>query len=73
MGQQSFNNLEFGLSEQWYNKGLALLAGQQPLTQEEQQRIERVSRQQEHRAVMVGRVWHPELSIRNVRAPMSVE
>ncbi|XP_050712777.1 prolyl 4-hydroxylase subunit alpha-2-like isoform X2 [Eriocheir sinensis] len=52
LGQQSFNNLEFGLSEQWYNKGLALLAGQQPLTQEEQQRIERVSRQQEHRAVM---------------------
>ncbi|XP_045111917.1 prolyl 4-hydroxylase subunit alpha-2-like [Portunus trituberculatus] len=52
LGQQSFNNLEFDLSEQWYRKGLELLANQQPLTREEQTRIERVSRQQEHRVLM---------------------
>ncbi|XP_066962228.1 prolyl 4-hydroxylase subunit alpha-1-like [Macrobrachium rosenbergii] len=52
LGHQSFKNLEFDLSSQWYDKGLELLRASQPLTYAVQKRIEKITRQQEHRAMM---------------------
>lgn len=58
LAQQSFNNLEFELSEMWYGKGLDLLHARQPLTQEEMAKIEAVTRQQATRSMMVSSVVH---------------
>ncbi|XP_071542092.1 prolyl 4-hydroxylase subunit alpha-1-like [Panulirus ornatus] len=52
LGQQSFNNLEFDLSDKWYQKGLELMEAKQPITHEEQLRIKRIKQQQEHRILM---------------------
>ncbi|KAK4317544.1 hypothetical protein Pmani_011388 [Petrolisthes manimaculis] len=52
LAQQSFNNLEFELSEMWYEKGLELLHARQPLTQEELDKIDAITRQQATRSMM---------------------
>lgn len=58
MGQQSFNNLEFDLSSRWYGKGLELLKSSQPLTRDTQKRIDKITQQQTHRAMMRKLVTH---------------
>ncbi|XP_042231301.1 prolyl 4-hydroxylase subunit alpha-2-like [Homarus americanus] len=52
LGQQSFNNLEFELSKQWYRKGLEMMKARQPLTHHDQLRIDKLTKQQHQRVLM---------------------
>nr|XP_045593803.1 prolyl 4-hydroxylase subunit alpha-2-like [Procambarus clarkii] len=52
ISQQSFNNLEFELSDQWYQKGLDILRAERPLARDMQLRIDQLIKQKDHRAMM---------------------
>lgn len=52
MAQQSFNNLEFELSEKWYQKVVELLMAEQPLTHHVHLMIDKLVKQKEHRVML---------------------
>lgn len=54
LGQQSFNNLEFKLSKEWYEKGIEMLRASRPVDRHTQKRIDKITKQQKHRAMLVG-------------------
>ncbi|KAK7078193.1 hypothetical protein SK128_014422, partial [Halocaridina rubra] len=58
LGEQSFHNLEFDLSNKWYNKGVELLRAKQPLTEDVLRKIDRVKKQEAHRNTLQNLVTH---------------
>nr|XP_027227836.1 prolyl 4-hydroxylase subunit alpha-2-like [Penaeus vannamei] len=52
LGQQSFNNLEFKLSKAWYEKGIEMLRASRPIDRQTQKRIDKITKQQKHRAML---------------------
>ncbi|XP_037790270.1 prolyl 4-hydroxylase subunit alpha-2-like [Penaeus monodon] len=52
LGQQSFNNLEFKLSKEWYEKGIEMLRASRPVDRHTQKRIDKITKQQKHRAML---------------------